>query len=391
MNRLPVFQNEGKRAYKPGLQRIQNVLDELGNPEKVVRCIHVAGTNGKGTVCHSLSAALQAAGYKVGLFTSPHFISLTERIKVNGENANESFVCDFLNAINWDSQSASYFELLTAMGFQYFKNQAVDVAIIEVGLGGRLDSTNVCHPILSAITNIGLDHCEMLGDTIEKIAVEKAGIKKPGVTMMVAPLENSCVNAIKAVYGADEMHFLNGNPLENNNLPLVQAMLSYLATDFVELKKIDIKKALLNVPKLTGFKGRFQEVIYRNTSFILDVAHNAPALKGLLTRVQNTYGSNVAFIIGVSSDKDIEPVLEFFPKTATYLPVQASVLRAKNAEDLKNILLNQSLNISSAFDGCSVSQSIDYVVGNNVFDAVVITGSFFVVADALKYFQENNL
>ncbi len=386
MNRLPVFQNVGKAAYKPGLDRIQNLLNRLGNPEKKIKIIHVAGTNGKGTTCNALAAVLQSAGYKVGLFTSPHFISMTERIKVNGENANESFVCDFLNKISWDNEPASYFEFLTAMGFEYFHQQKVDVAIVEVGLGGRLDSTNICHPMFSIITNIGLDHCDMLGDTIEKIAIEKAGIKKPGIPLLVAPLEVSCVQAIKDVYGIDEIEFLNGDPTKNNNDLLIQEALKKLKSEFPLIDKVDVTTCILDLEKHTGFQGRFQKKQFQGVQYVLDVAHNAPALKGLFEKVEQTYGDNVAYIMGVSSDKDVQSVLEYFPMQAIYIPVQASVLRAKNHQELKNILEHQNLKIAEGFGGSSVGQAIDYVTDRGGFDAVVITGSFFVVADALKYF-----
>lgn len=388
MNRLPVFQNVGKVAYKPGLDRIQKLLDRLGNPEKIVKTIHVAGTNGKGSTCNLLAAALQSAGYKVGLFTSPHFISMTERIKVNGENAKEVFVCDFLNNIDWTKESASYFELLTAMGFHYFKQESVEVAVIEVGLGGRLDSTNVCSSLLSAITNIGLDHCDMLGDTLEKISIEKAGIKKTDVPLLVAPLPKSCRQAITDVYGLDDIHFLEGDPEKNNNLMLVNSMLTHLQKDFPAVHNLKAEDVVNQVPALTGFQGRFQEMEFKGLRFVLDVAHNAPALNGLFQRVENTYGKNVAYIMGISSDKDIESALSSFPREATYFAVQASVLRAKNSLELKNILEQENLILSSGFEGVSVVQAIDYVVDNLVFDAVVITGSFFVVADALKFFQE---
>jgi dihydrofolate synthase/folylpolyglutamate synthase len=388
MNRLPVFQNEGKRAYKPGLDRINNLLARIGNPQQGVTCIHVAGTNGKGTTCNALAATLQSAGYKVGLFTSPHFISMTERIKVNGENANESFVCDFLNKVEWDNEPASYFELLTAMGFEYFHQQKVDVAIIEVGLGGRLDSTNICHPILSVITNVGLDHCDMLGDTIEKIAVEKAGIKKQGIPMVVAPVEKSCKTAILEAYGHEEFYFLNGVASENNNADLLNELVHRLKVSFPKLESIDVKKCVQNMSAITGFQGRFQALQFRGVQFLLDVAHNAPALSGLFSRVEKQYGTNVAYIIGVSSDKDIEPVLASFPKEAMYYPVQASVLRAKKVDEVKNILAGSGLHIDKNFVGSRVSEAVDFVVDRNKFDAVVVTGSFFVVADSLKYFRE---
>jgi dihydrofolate synthase/folylpolyglutamate synthase len=387
MNRLPVFQNEGKTAYKPGLERIQNLLNGLGNPEKKIKIIHVAGTNGKGTTCNALAAVLQSAGYKVGLFTSPHFLSMTERIKVNGENANESFVCDFLNKISWDNEPASYFELLTAMGFEYFYQQEVDVAIIEVGLGGRLDSTNICHPMLSIITNIGLDHCDMLGDTIEQIAVEKAGIKKADVPMVVAPLELSCRAAIEHVWGQDGIQFLEGDPTKNNNDFLIQEILNKLQNDFPNIKQVDVVSCLENLNSITGFQGRFQKLEYKDTQFLLDVAHNAPAFSGLFSKVEKHFGNNVAYIMGVSSDKDIKSVLKYFPCNVVYLPVQASVLRARNHQELKNILLKQNLKIANEFEGSTVSQAIEYVIDRGGYDAVIITGSFFVVADALKYFQ----
>lgn len=389
MNRLPVFQNEGKKAYKPGLDRIQNLLFKIGNPENKVPAIHVAGTNGKGTTSNALAAILQNAGYKVGLFTSPHFIDFTERIKINGKNAEPNFVCDFLNTIDWQVETTSYFELLTAMGFAYFNKEKVDVAIIEVGLGGRLDSTNICHSILSLITNLGLDHCDMLGDTLELIATEKAGIKKEGIPMLVAPIEDSCKLAIIEKYGENEIQFLAGNPNENNNRLLVREAVSSLSIRFPKLFNVSLENSWDSMQSTTGFQGRFQKLEYKGVSFLLDVAHNAPALRQLFDRVSQEFGSNVVYMMGFSSDKDIRPVSSFFPSDVTYLPVQASVLRAKKIQEVKNILEQENRIVISNPKGCKVSESIEYVVDMKFKELVVITGSFFVVADALKYFQEN--
>lgn len=390
MSRLPVFQNEGKKAYKPGLDRIENLLQAIDRPHENVKCIHVAGTNGKGTTSNFLATCLQEAGYKVGLFTSPHFLNFTERIKVNGKNINEKYVCQFLENIDWETEKTSYFELLTALGFAYFNHENVDVAVIEVGLGGRLDSTNVCNPILSTITNLALDHCDVLGSTIEAIAIEKAGIKKEGVPLIVAPIPESCKQAITAKYGATDITFLEGNPDTNNNKALVKQLLPLLFTQFPELKSVDSEECFKRMHTATGFQGRYQKLNFKGQEFVLDVAHNAPALKQLIERVKAEYGDNIAYAIGFSSDKDLEPLKQFLPSTATYLPVQASVLRAKAFDETFAFFKDLKLKTLSFSEKKYVGEVVSQLVDNQKFDVVVVCGSFFVVSDVLKYFQEKN-
>lgn len=390
MSRLPVFQNEGKKAYKPGLERINKLLASLGNPHDHVKCIHVAGTNGKGTTSNFLATCLQEAGYKVGLFTSPHFLNFTERIKVNGTNIDETFVCQFLENIHWETETTSYFELLTALGFAYFNDKKVDVAVIEVGLGGRLDSTNVCKPILSTITNLALDHCDVLGYDIDAIAIEKAGIKKEGTPLVVAPIPESCKTAITNRYGTTEITFLDGNPEVNNNKTLVKHLLPYLHKHFSKLKTINADECFDKMHSVTGFQGRYQKLSNQGQNFVLDVAHNAPALQQLFAKVAAEYGDNVAYVIGFSSDKDLEPLKSFVPKSATYYPVQASVLRAKPYSDTFNFF--EALELKTlGFNGKKyVGEVVSQIIDNQIFETVVVCGSFFVVSDALKFFQEKN-
>lgn len=387
--RLPVFQNAGKIAYKPGLQRIESLLEQLNNPHKTVKCIHIAGTNGKGTCTNALAACLQKAGYRVGLFTSPHFINFTERIKVNGQNIDEVFVLNFLEQCKWEDVGASYFELLTALGFAYFNAQAVDVAVIEVGLGGRLDSTNICQPIVSAITGIGLDHTDVLGDSIEKIAVEKAGIKKPRVPLFVAPVEQSCKEAIFSHYGAEEIEYLDGNPSDNNNFLLVNTLLDYLSKPFPKLKTVDRQWCFNNLNAITGFQGRFQHYTYKNKKFVLDVGHNAPALKLLFKKVEECFGKEVIYLCGFSSDKDLSSIKGQFPKGIPFIPVQASVLRAKKYDECLAFFRSESIDCLT-FEGKKyVNEILNEITDYQTDKTIIVCGSFFVVADAIKYFKEN--
>lgn len=386
--RLPVFQNAGKIAYKPGLKRIEELLHQLNNPHHSVKCVHIAGTNGKGTCSNAVAACLQKSGYKVGLFTSPHFLSFTERIKIDGENIEEDFVLKFLEKCQWEDVGASYFELLTAMGFAYFSDKKVDIAVIEVGLGGRLDSTNICQPVLTAITGIGLDHTDMLGDTIEEIAIEKAGIKKVAVPLIVAPVKDTCQNAIIEKYGTDGIHFLDGSHHENNNFLLVNTILDKLSEKYPLIEHTNRQHCFDNLYEITGFQGRFQHYKFRGKKFVLDVGHNAPALKLLFNKVEKIFAKEVIYMCGFSADKDLTSISGQFPKGVSFVPVQASVLRAKKIEETESFFNNENIPCITFNGKKYVGETLEELLDYETDKTIIVCGSFFVVADALKYFQE---
>lgn len=371
-SRLPMFSRVGLSAYKKDLTNIKILCEQSGNPHNKFKSIHVAGTNGKGSVSHMLAAVLQTAGYKTGLHTSPHLRDFRERIKVNGKMCDENFIVESFRKTKSliEEIEPSFFEISVSMAFEYFAQHQVDIAVVETGLGGRLDSTNILLPEISVITNIGKDHMHMLGDTLEKIAFEKAGIIKEGIPVVVgeysqetAPSFEKLANEKKApLVFADKKRQVTDWKWENYELIVEVAkqhrddrhtyhldlcglyqtknLLSVLET--AELlhekgwktnEKI-IQKALPHVKKMTGLHGRW-EVIHQNPTIILDAAHNEDGIKQIVKQIEITDHTDLHIIIGMVKDKEIENILQFLPKTAMYYFTQANIPRALDAEILK--------------------------------------------------------
>ncbi|MGE5108964.1 MAG: bifunctional folylpolyglutamate synthase/dihydrofolate synthase, partial [Sphingobacteriales bacterium] len=370
-NHLPMFSRIGDLAIKKDLTNTIKLCEALGNPHTKFKTIHIAGTNGKGSTSHMLAAILQTAGYKTGLYTSPHLKDFRERIKVNGEMVTEDFVIDFTERITplIEEIHPSFFEITVAMAFEYFAKLKVDVAVIEVGLGGRLDSTNIITPELSVITNIGFDHMNILGDTLEKIAFEKAGIIKSSVPVVIGETTNETkeIFITKAkeqnapVSFADQNRFVTDWQTEKNllavevakhgrqdhqlyhldltggyqtkNLLTVLEALSILKTKGWQLDEAFVKKALTHTKQITGLHGRW-EIIHQNPTIVLDVGHNVDGIKQIVRQLENINAPHTHIIMGMVKDKDITAVLSLLPKEASYYFTKSQIPRALPENEL---------------------------------------------------------
>lgn len=419
----PVFQHSGASAYKPGLDTSIALDNHLGNPHKAYKTIHVGGTNGKGSVCHLLAAVLQEAGYKVGLYTSPHLVDFRERIRVNGDMISQEYVVDFVarHKAFFEPLHPSFFELTSSMAFDYFRAEKVDFAIIEVGLGGRLDSTNIITPIVSVVTNISKDHTQFLGDTLGEIAYEKAGIIKPGVPIVLGEADDPVVENVfrqrahdlyAPFYNPQEEKVLSRDAhlLEKGewiydtvdfgtifgeliglaqfrNTQTVLCVLRVLIKQNIEIPREAVRAGFENVTKTTGLQGRWQEVLFGPYT-VLDTGHNPGAWKHLAYHIE-TEGSGrptTWMIIGFSNDKDIDDILKIMPKNAVYLFTQASSERALPAETLARHAQAAGLQ-GEVYD--SVVDAVFYVMTRATdHDMVFIGGSNFIVAEALPLFLD---
>jgi dihydrofolate synthase/folylpolyglutamate synthase len=395
-----MYQRVGNAAFKKDLTNIIALCDALGNPQNDFKTIHVAGTNGKGSTSHALSAIYQNNGYKTGLYTSPHLLEFTERIKVNGTEVSQHFVINFVENIKNQIEiiQPSFFEITVSMAFSYFKEKKVDVAIIETGLGGRLDSTNIITPLLSVITTIGWDHMDMLGDTLEKIASEKAGIIKKDVPVIIG---NTMTQDVEDVFHKKAKVLRAPLYKVDTNEPIVtdlhgdfQQMNVHLARKASELLdsilpvKSDLNtEALRQIKTLTDYKGRWQ-IIFKKPFIITDVAHNEEGLRASLYEL-NKIDKQKYFILGFVKEKDLGKIIPYFPKNADYHFVTPSVIRGQQASITKttfekfNIYGKSQISIINAIKGI-VQQN------ENALDSICIFvgGSTFVVSDLLIQQQE---
>lgn len=414
---LPVFHREGKKAFKADLTNTIRLCEYLGNPQSQFKSIHVAGTNGKGSTSHMIAAILQTAGYKTGLYTSPHLKSYTERFRINGlaipEQQIVSFVQKHQDVI--EKLKPSFFELSVALAFNYFAENKVDIAVIEVGLGGRLDSTNVITPALSIITNIGWDHTDILGNTLEAIAYEKAGIIKENVPLVVSERQESTISDV-FIERANELHspiffatdsfsvkeistnfhemivdVFDGNDLVYRGLSMQLSGKYQLKNILGILKSIhvlnsigykitdsDIRFGLANSISLTGLKGRWQ--ILKNTPLtICDTAHNIDGLREVLNALASLSKKNYYFILGFVKDKDILPILSLFPKEAFYYFCEAKSPRSLPAEELNAIASSIGIQGKVVANVNHAMQIVDNQVGEE--DIVFVGGSNFIVAE----------
>jgi dihydrofolate synthase/folylpolyglutamate synthase len=410
---LPMYQRIGQAAFKKDLGNTIKLCQALENPQHKFKSVHIAGTNGKGSSAHAIAAVLQAAGYKTGLYTSPHLKNFTERIRVNGQEIPPQEIVAWVaeNKALIEEVKPSFFELTVALAFHYFARQQVDVAVIEVGMGGRLDSTNVIKPEVSLITNIGLDHTAILGDTLPAIAAEKAGIIKKGVPVVIGEKqdETSPVFEQKALleqapllYAADEFQLEKESPtgirirhkampfLEKltpdiaaayflQNIPGILASLQLLQEKgFKSINKESIKTGLENVKALTGLKGRWQ-VIDEDPHVIADVSHNPDGIRQLLRQLQAADYQQLFMIIGTVNDKDINTVLSLLPKKAFYYFCQADIPRALAAENLQEQAKPHGLNGKVVHNvNIALKDARSRATEN---DLILITGSTFVVAE----------
>ena len=397
-NALPMFQNIGAGAYKPGLESTLSIMEHVGNPHYGLKTIHVAGTNGKGSTSHLLASILMEAGYKVGLYTSPHLLDFRERIRVDGQMVEKEYVRDFVEK-NYDffkERSFSFFEMTTAMAFSYFKDRGVDVAVIETGLGGRLDSTNVITPMLSIITNIALDHTALLGDTREEIAMEKAGIIKRGVPVIVGEADdrvrpvfervamenNACLHLVKVREGWNRYECPLGGVYQRFNISTAITSCEVLKGR-LNITSQHICDGIKNVVKNTHLQGRWQ-VVRKNPLVVCDTGHNVNGVSEVVNQLKDTHCDTLHIVIGMVGDKDIDGVLQLMPKEAVYYFTQASVRRAMMGGELREKALGVGL-CGDSYE-CVADAVRAALSSARENDMVYIGGSTFVVADALEVF-----
>ncbi|MEC5165698.1 dihydrofolate synthase/folylpolyglutamate synthase [Flavobacterium sp. PL11] len=395
-SQLPMYQTHGASAYKEDLTNILSLSKHLKNPENTLLCIHVAGTNGKGSTSHMLSSILQEAGYKVGLYTSPHLKDFRERIKINGIEISEDYVCKFIKKHKsyLEKQSMSFFEMSVGLAFDYFANEKVDIAIIEVGLGGRLDATNIITPLVSVITNIGLDHVQFLGNTLELIAFEKAGIIKPNIAVVIGEYtaETKEVFLAKAKQSNSEIYFasdliskdypsdLIGNYQQSNKKTVLQTITVLCHQTKFKISDKNIQLGLLNVFKNTGLEGRWQQ-LGTFPKIICDTAHNKNGLEIVLKQIQNENFDRLHIILGVVNDKDLNEILPLFPKNALYYFCKPNISRGLDASILKDKAAIYNLE-GKVYNSVSDAYKIA-VTKASKSDFIYIGGSTFVVGEIL--------
>lgn len=402
-NSTPVFEHVGASAYKPGLQTTEILDAHYGHPHKNFKTIHIAGTNGKGSVSHSLASILQEAGYKVGLYTSPHLIDFRERIRINGTPISEEYVIRFvedfklLNSKNTPHLSPSFFELTTALAFKYFAEEKIDIAVIEVGLGGRLDCTNIITPILSVITNISFDHTQFLGNTLAQIASEKAGIIKHQVPVVIGEttketrpvFEKKAKEMDAPIFFAEEIDksecdqygFELKGTYQKKNLRTILCATKRLP--FISPEHI--QKGLTNVSKNTGLMGRWQ-TLSTNPLIICDTGHNVGGWKYLAPQISSVPCDRLHIVFGMVDDKDIRNVLSMLPKNAVYYFTQANNHRAIPAQQVGELAKEYGLSgntyptVAQAYEEAKSSASEN--------DFIFIGGSSYIVADLLCHISK---
>jgi dihydrofolate synthase/folylpolyglutamate synthase len=390
-----MYQQQGGVAYKKDLSRTELFAAHLGHPENKFKSIHVGGTNGKGSTAHMLAAVLQEAGHKVGLYTSPHLKDFRERIKINGTQISENFVIDFIkeNKLFLERHQLSFFEMTVGMAFSYFEKQNVDIAVIEVGLGGRLDSTNIITPEVSVITNIGMDHTQFLGETLKEIATEKAGIIKVNVPVVIGETQDEIqsvfsdkaktVNADLFFADASEHQVFPCSLLgeyQQKNIKTALQTLSVLKTKGLTVKEQHIKKGLMQVQKHTGLRGRW-EILSEHPKVICDVAHNKEGLTLVLKQLQKESYKTLHIVLGMVRDKAVEDLVELFPKQAVYYFCSPALDRGMKVNKLAQIFNAngyQGQTYSSVNEALSSAKQLA-----TPQDLIFVGGSTFVVAEVL--------
>lgn len=397
-SRLPYFSRDGKSAIKKDLHNTLKLCEILGNPQNQFKCIHIAGTNGKGSVSNMLAAILQNNGYKTGLYTSPHLKDFRERIRINGEMISESFVIAFTEKIipYLDEIQPSFFEITVAMCFDYFAQNKIEIAVIETGLGGRLDSTNIIHPLLAIITNIGMDHADLLGDTLEKIASEKAGIIKHKVPVVIGErqTETDQVFIDKANAESAPIHFADDNEdihvseiqtdlrglYQSKNIKTVLQSVLILNTVGIETKSELTLDALTRVRDITHFRGRW-EILGESPKIVADTGHNAHGLKWVVAQLASERKGQLHMVFGMVKDKDRTEILQLLPKDALYYFCSPALMRALDKATLKSEAEVQGLK-GNTYE--SVAMALEAAKSNaSADDLIFIGGSTFVVAEIL--------
>ena len=395
-SRLPMFQRVGNTAFKKDLSNTIRLATILDNPQDKFKSIHVAGTNGKGSVSHSLASILQEQGYKVGLYTSPHLVDFRERVRINGEVIIEKYVVDFVakHQDDFNEIQPSFFEWTVALAFNYFASEKVDFAVIETGLGGRLDSTNIITPILSVITNISYDHQSILGDTLELIGAEKAGIIKTGIPVVIG--QDSGIRAVFEQKALQEKAPIYFSESDNANLPEFELKGSYqkanqltilksceVLSDYIKLDDKSIINGLKSVTTNTGLRGRW-ETLSTTPLTICDTGHNVEGIKAIVNQLKSIPHNKLHFIITVVNDKDISAILKLLPTRASYYVSEAKIPRALKKEALLDLMKENGLNGNIYNTIKDAIQSAQKTANQD--DFIFIGGSTFTVAEALEIF-----
>lgn len=392
---LPMYQRVGKVAYKPNLDRTIKLDNYLGNPHTTYPTIHVAGTNGKGSTCHMIASVLQEAGYKVGLYTSPHLKDFRERIRINGALCEQDFVVDFIKKHKtfFEENQLSFFEMTVGMAFQYFKEQKVDIAVIETGLGGRLDSTNIITPLVSVITSIDKDHTAILGNTLTKIASEKAGIIKKGVPVVIGErrgwlrsrFRESAIQKSAAYHQVDHRAISPETDLKgayqkynSRTAKLVLKILKQVSS--FTYTQDQFTTGMKQVMNTTGLRGRY-ELVQENPRVIVETAHNIAGITTLIAQLKDENYERLHIVIGMVSDKDVNAVVQLLPKEAIYYLVAPDVPRAMPVDLLSQHFKKSGLkyngfkSVKDGFDSAKLKSSNQ--------DLIIVTGSVFVVAEVI--------
>lgn len=417
---LPMYQRIGAAAYKADLNNTIKLCGHFNDPQNHFKSIHIAGTNGKGSTSHMLASILQHSGYKVGLYTSPHLKSFTERIRINGKEIEEQFVIDFVNDNKefFSSFEPSFFEMTVAMAFEYFKKEKVDIAVIETGLGGRLDSTNIITPILSVITNIGYDHQNLLGDTLDKIAFEKAGIIKKNVPVVIGQFQEEVADVFikkakesgsEICFASDKMKFdgkenittvsglffqafryLNDEEsiiittdqlgdYQKNNCRTVKVAIDHLKKiGFDKITEASINNGFQKVSETTGLKGRWQ-VLNRKPLIIADTGHNIDGMRSNIAQLESMEKDQLRIVIGFVNDKSIDEILQILPRNAVYYFTQASIPRAMPAKEVFDVASRYHLKGRYFESSITAFEQANKEAMSN--DIIFIGGSTFVVAE----------
>ena len=393
--KLPMYQNVGGSAYKKDLTNINKLSKYLNNPHNSFKSVHIAGTNGKGSTAHMIASILQEGKYKVGLYTSPHLIDFRERIKINGVMIEKDFIVDFINEnINFfNDNNFSFFEMTVGLAFEYFKMKSVDIAIIETGMGGRLDSTNIIFPEVSVITNISYDHVQFLGNSIEDIAREKAGIIKSGIPVVIGEKQNDIVNIFinkaeekkSRIFFAEDFNVkeyeceLKGS-YQNKNIKTAIAAIELLNNSEISINEKNIKDGLNKIIQNTGIRGRW-EIIENKPLIICDIAHNIDALSIVINDLKLINSNKIHFVLGFVNDKNLDSIVDLFPESSNYYFARPNIERGLDELELQE-LFNNNNRIGKSYP--SVAQAFKSAIKqSNLDDVIYVGGSTFVVSEVI--------
>ena len=393
--KLPMYQNIGGSAYKKDLINITKLSEYLNNPHNSFKSVHIAGTNGKGSTAHMIASILQEGKYKVGLYTSPHLKDFRERIKINGKMINKDFVTDFIlkNMDFFNQNSFSFFEMTVGMAFEYFKKNSVDIAIIETGMGGRLDSTNIISPELSVITNVSMDHVKFLGNTIEDIAIEKAGIIKSHIPVVIGEKQNDVSNVFinkaeekkSKIFFAEDFNIneyecdLKGS-YQKENIKTAIIAIELLNDSEIKINEKNIIDGLNKIIQNTGIRGRW-EIIGNKPLIICDVAHNIDALSIVINDIISIKSNKIHFVLGFVNDKNLDSIVDIFPESSNYYFAKPNIERGLDELELQELFKNNN-RIGESYS--SIEQAFKSAIKqSDPNDVIYIGGSTFVVSEVI--------